>query len=66
MSGFDWPALMVAGFAKGLRPAEIWALTPGEFALLMGREATGLPLTRDRLKQLEEAFPDAGDGGKDG
>ncbi|MXQ07637.1 phage tail assembly chaperone [Alphaproteobacteria bacterium GH1-50] len=59
MSGaFDWAALIRAGFARGLRPEDVWRMTPGEFALLAGAGGAAMPLTRDRLAALERAFPD--------
>ena len=37
MSRFDWPSLMRAGIrGVGLRPEEVWALTPAELHLLLG------------------------------
>lgn len=56
---FDWPALMRAGMrGLGLRPAEFWALTPAELALLLGQGQGTAPLTRDRLDALARAYPD--------
>ena len=55
----DWRGLLELALARGLRPAEVWALTPVEFALMTGRAAGPKPLTRDRLRDLEAAFPDA-------
>lgn len=58
MSRFDWPALMRAAAAIGVRPREFWALTPAEFALLLGRDGSDAPLSRKRLEELAAAFPD--------
>ncbi|MCV6593733.1 MAG: phage tail assembly chaperone [Silicimonas sp.] len=58
MARFDWPALLRAGLGLGLRPAEFWALTPAELALMLGREGSGAPLSRARLEELAAAFPD--------
>lgn len=60
MSRFDWPALMRAGICGlGLRPAEFWALTPAELALMLGGGgAAVVPLGRERLEELAAAFPD--------
>lgn len=55
----DWPGLMRAGLrGLGLRPAEFWALTPAELSLMLGREAVRAPLTRARLGELEQRWPD--------
>ncbi|WP_371823313.1 rcc01693 family protein [Paracoccus sp. Z118] len=58
--GLDWPGLMRAGLL-GLRlnPAQFWALTPAELALMLGIEAgAGGQMTRERLAELAAAFPD--------
>lgn len=64
--GFDWPALMRAGMrGLGLRPAEFWALTPGELLFLLGTDSGSAPMGRARLEELSKAFPDTppvGDG----
>ncbi len=58
----DWPVLMRAGMREmQLAPAEFWRLTPAEFALLLGQDAHGAPLTRDRLMALSQAYPDRKD-----
>ncbi|WP_299905030.1 rcc01693 family protein [uncultured Paracoccus sp.] len=57
--GLDWPGLMRAGMlGLGLRPAEFWALTPAELALMLGIEAGAGAMTRDRLAELAARFPD--------
>lgn len=57
--GLDWPGLMRAGIrGLGLRPDQFWALTPAELALMLGVEAGSPAMTRDRLAQLAERFPD--------
>lgn len=59
MNGFDWGALMRAGIqGLGLRPAEFWALTPGELVLMLGDAAGGAPLSRARLDELAKSYPD--------
>lgn len=59
MSGFEWPILMRAGMrGLGLRPAEFWALTPAELALLLGEDSGELPMDRAGLEALEARFPD--------
>lgn len=56
---FDWPLLMRTGMrGLGLRPAEFWALTPAEFALLVGETSGKLPLDRAGLAALQARFPD--------
>ena len=55
---FDWLGLLRAGASLGLRPGEVWALTPAELALLLGREGAGRALDRSRLEELAAAFPD--------
>jgi uncharacterized phage protein (TIGR02216 family) len=58
--GLDWPGLMRVGIVGlRLRPAEFWALTPGELALMLGINPGGARgLTRSRLEDLVRAFPD--------
>ncbi len=59
---FDWLGLMRAGITGlGLRPAEFWALTPAELALMLGYGAGGSSLGRERLLELTAAFPDTKD-----
>ena len=58
--GLDWPGLMRAGLrGLGLRPAEFWALTPAELALMLGQGAGVPPLSRARLADLAARWPDA-------
>ena len=59
MARFDWPALMRAGLA-GLRltPAQFWALSPAELALMLGAGGDNAPLSRSRLEELARTFPD--------
>lgn len=66
--GFDWGGLMRAGVCGlGLRPAEVWALTPGELLLMLGGEAAGArPLPRARLDALMARYPDARPGARTG
>ncbi len=66
MTGFDWPALMHAGVrGLGLKPAEFWALTPAELALMLGRDGGNAPLARARLDELLNAYPDESGGNTD-
>ena len=60
MTRIDWGRLMRAGI-RGLRlkPAEFWALTPGELTLMLGQGDGQSPMTRDRLEALARAYPDA-------
>ena len=61
MQSFEWPILMRAGMrGLGLRPAEFWAFTPAELALLLGQDSGQLPLDRQGLAALEARFPDLG------
>lgn len=64
MSGIDWPGLMRAGM-QGLRltPDQFWRLTPAELRLMLGLEAAQPPLTRARLEELAQAYPDRGNDG---
>lgn len=58
-AGMDWPGLMRAGMrGLGLRPAEFWALTPAELALMLGVGARPPAMDRARLKALSELYPD--------
>ncbi|TQS72647.1 phage tail assembly chaperone [Rhodobacteraceae bacterium] len=65
MSGLDWPGLMRAGL-NGLRlhPAEFWALSPAELAMMLGERGQAAGLDRAGFEALLQAFPDhgAGDG----
>lgn len=59
MSRFDWAALMRAGIGRlGLRPAEFWALTPAELAVMLGAGGGRAPMGRARLDALMRAYPD--------
>jgi uncharacterized phage protein (TIGR02216 family) len=56
----DWAGLMRAGLrGLGLRPAEFWALTPVELALMLGARTGGPgPMMRARLDELAARYPD--------
>jgi uncharacterized phage protein (TIGR02216 family) len=56
----DWPALLAAGLGRlRLAPAEFWALTPRELALMLGLpDRPAAPLGRARLLELMQAYPD--------
>ena len=60
----DWAGLMRAGMGParrgglGLAPADFWALTPAELALMLGIEPGGGAMTRDRLAELAARYPD--------
>lgn len=57
--GLDWPGLMRAGLhGLGLHPAEFWALTPAELALMLGIDPGSAGMTRTRLDDLMARFPD--------
>lgn len=66
MNGFDWPALMRAGFrGLGLKPDEFWRLSPAELLLMLGEGSGSAPLTRARLDELSRAYPDNDKGHAD-
>ncbi|NYS23964.1 phage tail assembly chaperone [Rhodobacteraceae bacterium 2376] len=57
--GMDWAALMRAGLRDlRLTPAQFWALTPLELAVMLGFEGGAQPLTRARLEELAARYPD--------
>ncbi len=57
--GFDWPALLRLGLGRlRLRPAEFWALTPGELMLMLGEPGRAQPLGRQAFDALMKSFPD--------
>lgn len=57
--GMDWPALMRAGLrGLGLHPQEFWRLTPAELMMMLGSEEQQLPLSRNRLEDLAQLYPD--------
>lgn len=63
---FDWPALMRAGLRDlRLSPAQFWALTPAELAVMLGLDDGAAPLTRARLEELAARFPDIARGQDD-
>ena len=41
-----------------LKPAEFWALTPVELMVMVGETRGYRPLSRQRLAELQAAFPD--------
>ena len=55
----DWGGLLRRGLLElRLKPAEFWALTPVELMVMVGLEGAAPPLTRARMAELAEAFPD--------
>ena len=68
MSAIDWPALMRVGMrGLGLRPAEFWALTPAELALMLDQAGGGAaPMTRSGLDALLARWPDPSKEDDDG
>lgn len=64
-ASLDWHGLMRVGMGPprlgglGLAPEVFWALSPGELALMLGIEAGGAGMTRDRLAELVARYPDA-------
>lgn len=58
-AAFDWPALLRAGVrGLGLRPDQFWRLTPAEFRLMLGIDASDAPMGRSALDALSAAYPD--------
>lgn len=67
MARFDWPALMRAGIGGlKLKPAEFWALTPAELALLLGAGPAQSTLSRAGLNALLRSYPDKNAEAEDG
>lgn len=63
--GLDWAGLMRAGIGGlRLRPADFWALTPAELALMLGPGT--VPMSRAGLAALEKRWPDRPEEGCDG
>lgn len=61
MSALDWPGLLRAGVRElGLAPEAFWRLTPAELMLMLGVDARQAPLSRARLDELAQQWPDAG------
>lgn len=59
MSGFDWPALMRAGFLTlRLTPQQFWSLTAAELRMMLGHGAGQSPMGRKGLDALLAAWPD--------
>ncbi|MFD2175181.1 rcc01693 family protein [Rhodobacter lacus] len=58
-AALDWAGLMRAGIGGlKLRPAEFWALTPAELALLLGVGTAPTPMSRATLAALSRRWPD--------
>ena len=64
LGGMDWPGLLRVGIGParlgglGLTPAQFWALTPAELALMIGPAPAGRPMDRDGLNRLLRDWPD--------
>jgi len=59
MAQLDWAAMLrFAVRQRGMTPAAFWALTPAELMLMVGEGSGTRPLTRNRLMELQAAFPD--------
>ena len=58
MSGLDWGGLLKAAAARGIRPAEMWAMTPVELLIVLGRAGGPAAMGRARLEELAAAWPD--------
>lgn len=50
----------------GLKPAEFWALTPAELRVMLGEARGHVPLGRQGLDALMQAFPDTRGANEDG
>lgn len=67
MPGLDWPGLLRVGLRElRLPPAQFWAMTPAELMILLGRDSSAAPLSRDGLARLAERFPDVVKEKRDG
>ncbi len=66
MTRFAWRALLQAGLEAGIVPKAFWQLTPAEFACAIGRDLNHAPLSRARLSELAQAFPDKNKDMSDG
>ena len=55
----DWDNLMRLGLHElRLQPVQFWQLTPHELQVMSGRTAQMLPMARDDLMSLIQAYPD--------
>ncbi len=54
----DFAGLLRAASARGLRPVEMWALTPAELMVVLGRGGGPAGMGRARLEELAAAYPD--------
>lgn len=67
MSAFDWPAMIQIGLRQmALSPACFWALTPAEFAVMLGTDLGAETLTRRGFEALMDAYPDQNMGTENG
>ena len=64
MSGIDWAGLLRAAAARGVRPAEMWGMTPVDLLIVLGRAGGPASMARARLEELAAEWPDRpkGDG----
>ena len=56
--GIDWGGLLRAACARGVRPAEMWGMTPVELLLVLGRAGGPAAMGRTRLEELAAEWPD--------
>lgn len=57
--GLDWPGLLRAGLhGLRLKPAEFWALTPAELALMLGAPKAAPAMGRGAFDALAALYPD--------
>lgn len=64
--GLDWPAMIRAGLhGLQMHPRDFWALTPAELMVMLGVERGQAPLSRARLGELLDMYPDQSGGLRD-
>lgn len=67
MTAFDWPAMMKIGLRQlALAPECFWALTPAEFAVMLGTDLGPQTLTRGGFEALMDTYPDQNIGAEHG
>ena len=55
----DWDGLIKLGLSQlRLHPSMFWQLTPFELQLMAGLDERLLPMSKDRLADLQDAYPD--------
>lgn len=57
--GLDWRGLQQAGLhGLGLHPDQFWSLTPAELAMMLGVAGGSAGMSRKRLSELVQRYPD--------